>query len=282
MDQKRPDGVGKTAVFSAWTRAIEGRRIDRLFHDPFAELVLSELVGDDWQATLADRVSSAVRNEEGDRQAIDQFSYFAVRTRYFDDRLLAALAGEVRQIVILAAGMDGRAWRLDWPTGTILYELDLPNMLIFKNAMVAKSTLAPHCERRTLAVDFNDDWQTPLLQAGFDRAAPTVWIAEGLLPYLTASECDMLVSTTACLSAPGSELLVEHNSRVMDGDIGKLLREAGETTGAPWKSSRDDMGRWLAGFGWDAEVRRGYDAAAEFGREVPEIPVTWLAHARRG
>lgn len=183
-------------------------------------------------------------------------------------------------MVVLAWGLDGRAWRLEWPTGTLLYELDLPDVIDFKEAVLAGSALEPHCGRRPLRVDLGGDWPATLVHAGFDATQPTVWLIEGLLPYLTAEAGDLLLSRVNSLSAQGSEMLLEHNAKEMESEAARPVREAVEATGAAWLSARDDLRPWLAGFGWDATVVAGSDPAIGCGRDVPEIPATWLVHAK--
>jgi methyltransferase (TIGR00027 family) len=281
-ETRMPRGVGRTAIFVSWTRMQESHRSNALFHDPFAEVVISELADTPEMSQLASIVDTASGKVQVDRRAGDTFAYFAVRTRYFDDRLLAAARGGISQVTVLAAGLDGRPVRLDWPTGTRLYELDLPEMIAFKDEVLAKSGLAPRCDRRGVAADLSADWSAKLLEAGFDSGAPTIWLLEGLLPYLTPESGEVLLAKLTELSAPGSELLLEHNSKVMEGEAARPVREAVEATGAVWLSARDDLQPWLAGYGWRAEVHAGSDPAISHGREVPKIPATWLAHAVLG
>jgi methyltransferase (TIGR00027 family) len=278
-----PRGVDRTAIFVSRTRMQEGRRPDALFRDPFAEVVMSELADSPEMSQLAGIVDAASSKVQAGQHDGDKFAYFAVRTRYFDDRLLAATRRGISQVAVLAAGLDGRPVRLDWPTGTRLYELDLPDMIAFKDKVLAKSGLAPRCDRRGVAADLSADWSAKLLEAGFDPGATTIWLLEGLLQYLTPESGDALLAKLTELSAPGSELLLEHNnSEVMDGEAARPVREAVEAIGAVWLSARDDLQPWLAGYGWHAEVHAGSDPAIGHGREVPEIPATWLAHAVLG
>ncbi|MCQ4084976.1 SAM-dependent methyltransferase [Streptomyces sp. RB6PN25] len=278
-----PEGVGRTAIFISWTRLQESRRPDALFNDPFAEVALTRLADSPEMAQLAGSIDAVEDALLADWRAGDTFAYFAVRTRYFDDRLLAAVRGKgIRQVVVLAAGLDSRALRLDWPAGTRWYELDLPDMIAFKEELLDGSGLAPRCERQAVTADLGADWAPHLLGAGFDPGAPTAWLIEGLLPYLPSEAVDALLTTVTELSAPGSELLLEHNNTVMMGEAGRSAREAVEANGAAWLSARDDLEPWLAGFGWRAEVYAGSDPSIGHGRKVPELPSTWLAHAVRG
>lgn len=84
----------------------------------------------------------------------------------------------------MAAGLDARAYRLSWPAGTVVYEVDQPEVIAFKSDALARIGAEPTAERRAVGIDLRDDWSTALRDNGFDAAAPTAWIAEGLLPYL--------------------------------------------------------------------------------------------------
>ncbi len=171
-----PQGVGRTAIGVAHVRAEESRRPDRLFHDPYAE------------AFVAAAPNTLPTEHEASHDLAAWGAEWAVhatiRTRFFDDYLLAAGAAGCRQVVLLAAGLDTRALRLDWPEGTRVFELDLPDMLTFKERVLADHPSRPApapCERTTVAVDLRADWPAALTGAGFDPSQPTAWLAEGLL-----------------------------------------------------------------------------------------------------
>jgi methyltransferase (TIGR00027 family) len=135
--------------------------------------------------------------------------YIAARTLFFDEFLLAAAADGVTQAVILAAGLDARAWRLDWPAGTVVYELDQPKVLDFKTSTLEAHGITPLATHVGVPIDLRHDWPAALRAAGFNPGAPTAWAAEGLLPYLTAAAQDALFERIASLSAPGSRVAVE-------------------------------------------------------------------------
>jgi len=208
----------------------------------------------------------------------DLAAYVAVRTRYFDDHLVAAARGGIKQVVTLAAGLDGRTVRLDWPTGTKVYELDLPDMIAFKDAMLAKSQMPLRCERCSVAADLNADWETKLLDAGFDPTAPTAWLVEGLLPYLTPDAGDALIAKLTQLSASGSELLIEQLHKVTEGETGRPMREVVKSIGTTLRSARDDLPSWLAEYGWRTEMNASYDPAIGHGRIVPKSLALWIVH----
>jgi methyltransferase (TIGR00027 family) len=136
----------------------------------------------------------------------------AVRTRFFDDYFTSATAAGMRQAVILASGLDTRAYRLAWPAGTVVYEIDQPRVIEFKTSTLADLGATPTAELRTIAIDLRDDWPAALRAGGFDVDQPTAWSAEGLLPYLPSEAQDRLFDNITALSAPGSQLATEHIS----------------------------------------------------------------------
>jgi methyltransferase (TIGR00027 family) len=145
--------------------------------------------------------------------------YMASRTVFFDEFFLAATHAGVRQAVILAAGLDARVWRLPWPDGITVYELDQPKVLEFKESTLEASGAHPTAAHVNVPVDLRQDWPKALRQAGFDASAPTAWSAEGLLPFLPAAAQDLLFDRVQELSAPGSRIAVEaFGSGVLDPD----------------------------------------------------------------
>lgn len=263
-------GVGQTALFVAWVRQLESERPDALFHDPFAQVMLKVLAEDPALAEVSAVIEQTHRSAKGFPE------YFAVRTRFFDDHLQAAMDTGIRQVVTLAAGVDGRTVRLPCPAGTRWFELDLPEMTAFKEDLIARGGLTPTCERRGVAGDLTGDWRAALLDAGFDPAQPTAWLIEGLLMYLTDASGDAVLAEVARLSAPGSRLMLEHLKASMLEEEGRPVRERVEAQGASWLSARDDLGSWLAGYGWQAQVFAGADPRIGHGRTVAPLPACWV------
>jgi methyltransferase (TIGR00027 family) len=255
----------------AWGRAAESRRPDRLFDDPLAAAVVER-----GQRELAvmfgvDEDDPVTRSLVNEQVTSTMLEHIAVRTRYFDDRLLEACAAGCRQVVILAAGMDARVFRLPWPAGTRLYELDRPEVLAYKEEVVAAEGVLPRCERRIIAVDLTADWATPLRAAGFEGDQQTAWLAEGLLSYLTAEENDTLIHTVGRLSRPGSTLTlqVSHPSAISEGPLAAFVDRLA-SFGAPVRFGVDDPVAWLAGHGWRARVDNPSDVAVRYGRRMIE------------
>src|SRR5271170_8325005 len=204
--------VGTTAVMVAAARAVETERPDALIRDPYAKLLVEGAnAGVLWEAMLDPDVTAKIEalDEESAAHLHHMRGYQAVRTKFFDTYFADAVAAGIRQMVILAAGLDSRAYRLDWPAGTTVYEIDQPQVVTYKTATLESAGAAPKAIRRTVPVDLRDDWPAALSAAGFDRSQPTAWLAEGLLPYLPAEAQDRLFETLTELSAPGSQVAVE-------------------------------------------------------------------------
>lgn len=182
--------VGVTATMVAAARAVATRAERPLINDPFAE-PLVRTVGVDLLTRLAtgevnpDELNDAHDGATGSAGAMSRMAdNMAVRTKFFDEFFLDATRAGITQAVILASGLDARAYRLAWPAGTVVYEVDQPQVIDFKSRTLTELGAAPTADRRVVAVDLRDDWPTALRAAGFDPARPSAWSAEGLLGYL--------------------------------------------------------------------------------------------------
>jgi methyltransferase (TIGR00027 family) len=249
-----PAGVGRTALGVAMARARESARPDRLFDDPYAALFLAAA---GWPAP--DQYAPP-RNEA-------MAHHLVVRTRFFDDHLLEACAEGRRQVVLLAAGLDSRAFRLPWPDGTRLFEIDLPEMVAFKEPVLAREQAQPRCRRTVLSADLRGDWGAELTAAGFDPDARTVWLAEGLFVYLSAEDVAGVLTAVGALSAPGSRLCFTHS--VADSSVIRRAREtpAMAEVAALWQGGLDeDPSDWLAANGWRPDFHDRAALAASYGR----------------
>jgi methyltransferase (TIGR00027 family) len=202
--------VGATATMVAASRALASQGPDALLDDPFAE-PLVRAVG---LAPFIRLIDGEVSLDEDDpaQSGRTRAEQMTVRTRFFDDFFINATEGGIPQAVILASGLDTRAYRLRWPAGTVVYEIDQPQVIDFKTNTLANLGANPTAERRTVSIDLRDDWPTALRQQGFDVNQPTAWSAEGLLPYLPPEAQDRLFDNITALSAPGSQLATEHIS----------------------------------------------------------------------
>lgn len=192
-------GVGVTATMVALWRALASRQPGALLDDPFAEPLVRAVGLEPFVRFLNGEI--AIDNIMKER--------IAARTRFFDDFFVAAGA-DIRQSVIVAAGLDTRAYRLPWPAGMVVYEIDRPQVLDFKSKTLATFGVVPRADRRAVGVDLREDWQAALRSADFDPSQPTAWCVEGLLVYLPPGAQDRLFDTITALSAPGSRLATEH------------------------------------------------------------------------
>ncbi|HEX3287701.1 MAG TPA: class I SAM-dependent methyltransferase [Mycobacterium sp.] len=204
------------------------------------------------------------------------------RTRYFDDFLADAAGAGLRQVVILASGLDARGYRLTWPKGTMLFEIDQPAVLAFKAATLADLKAAPTADVRVVPIDLRHDWPAALRDAGFDAAKPAAWIAEGLLPFLPSDAQDRLLDNITALSADGSRLASEVATDGFDGDD---MRESIEVVTQRWRDEgfdielgelgysdeRNDVARYLESRGWQSAKTNIQQLLAEAG--LPSMPL---------
>jgi methyltransferase (TIGR00027 family) len=208
-------------------------------------------------------------------------SYQAVRTHFFDGFFSAAAAAGIRQIVILASGLDSRAYRLQWPAGTTVYELDQPKVLEYKAATLDQHGAAPGATRREVPIDLRVDWPKALRDAGFDASLPTAWLAEGLLMYLPADAQNRLFERVTELSAVGSRIAAEtvglHSAERrerMRERFGRIAAQfgvddtfdVGELTYED--PDRADVAKWLDAHCWRSTAVTSQDEMRRLGRAV--------------
>ncbi|WP_433193164.1 SAM-dependent methyltransferase [Nocardia sp. CA-107356] len=271
--------VGATALGVAAMRAAESLRPDALFHDPYAEVLVTAVGSEFWTRIVRGDVPAL---EEAAMAAMGPIiSALIARTCYFDDYFQDAAADGIRQIVILAAGLDARAYRLEWPIGTTVFELDLPKVVEFKEIALADCT--PAAERRAIAVDLRQDWPAALRDNGFDPAAPTAWLAEGLLRYLPADVQDRLFDNIVASSAPGSRIAIYRSSgSAPDVKALQETRSAGVDVtvdvGELWYSDegRSDPIDWFTAHGWTVFRAAPAEVLRSRGRDVPEAAAARL------
>lgn len=275
--------VGATAVMVALARARETAGAHPLIRDQFAEPLVStpELAG------VREQVAAwwAGPDEDDDADftvdAQNMIDYQAVRTHFFDAYFAEAAQAGIRQVVILAAGLDSRAYRLPWPDGTVVYEIDLPKVLEYKAATLAEHGATPIADRRPVPVDLRHDWPQALRDNGFDASCPTAWLAEGLLPFLPAAAQEAMFASINALSGPGSRVAVE-----LFGIDPEKRREAEErwaeqkakreargqdTSFNPFDLWFDDEGRpdcadWFGAHGWATRTTNAREEALRLGR----------------
>src|SRR5947209_9306317 len=268
--------VGATALGVAASRAAETAGPDPLIRDDFARTLVSS-AGPAW-ARLADpQLAWLDGDEHGRRVHRIGIDYQAVRTHFFDEYFADAISAGIRQVVILAAGLDSRAYRLNWPGGTAVYEIDQPKVLEYKTGTLARHGAVPAASRRPVPVDLRDDWPAALTAAGFDRTQPTAWLAEGLLPYLPSDAQDRLFEMFTALSAPGSQVAIEAfgmNSRSNSQRWLRMRERLGLDVNVQaltyHEPDRTDPVEWLADHGWQVNSVNNRDEMARLGRPVPD------------
>lgn len=273
MTEQPLAGVGKTALGMAYVRARESARPNHLFDDPYAS------------AFVAASPDTFEERREPDDDRTDVGAAFAmhaiIRTRYYDDYLLAA---NLRQVVLLAAGLDTRAFRLPWPDGTHVFEVDFPEVLAFKQNVLDARAAAPRCHRTTVAADLRDDWVTALVEAGFDAARPTAWLVEGVLIYLDHDAADRLLTSIDSTSAPGSQVAFEASVGATDDIVARARTVPSMRKYASlWRGGLDgDPADWLRTHGWAPTVDTLSDLAARYGRPLRIESTSRLLTAARG
>lgn len=268
-------GVGLTALLVAAARAIETHRDDSLARDVYAEhFVRAAPASAHWPVHLA-QVPDGDANPLWGRFA----RYFGLRTRVLDDFLLqSAHEGGVRQVVLFGAGLDARAFRLDWPPGCVIYEIDREGVLAFKHRVLGGLSATPRAARVPIPIDLRADWAGALTDAGFDPAAPSVWLAEGLLFYLPRTAETYLIDMVDRMSAAGSSLAYEVK---LERDLlayrdSPLYRATKRQIGIDLLTlfdgePRPDSAGDLAGRGWSTSVHTPFDFTRHHGRgPLPE------------
>jgi methyltransferase (TIGR00027 family) len=264
--------VGSTALFVATARALEAQKPDPLAVDPYAEVFCRAVGG-----RAADVLDGKVPDHE--LLTVDWGQHFvnfqAARTKYFDDYFRRAADAGARQVVILAAGLDSRAYRLPWPAGTTIFELDRPQVLDFKREVLAGQGVQPRAERREVAVDLREDWPQALRDNDFDAAKPSAWIAEGLLIYLPAAAQEQLFTGIDSLSCRGSHVAVEDGAPLAEDDFeAKLEEERADADRRAffqlvYNEQHAPATEWFGSRGWTAVGTPLADYLREVGRPVP-------------
>jgi methyltransferase (TIGR00027 family) len=268
--------VGATALFVATARALEAQKPDPLAVDPFAEQFCRAVGGP--AADILD--GNAPEHPLATSDFGEHFVNFqGARTRYFDDYFQRAADAGVRQVVLLAAGLDSRGYRLPWPDGTTIFELDRPQVLDFKREVLDGQNARPRADRREIAVDLREDWPQALRDKGFDESQPSAWIAEGLLIYLPAEVQEQLFTGIDSLTAPGSHVAVEDGAPLGQGEFEAMREEERAAMAAGteqraffqliYNEQHAPAAEWFAQHGWNAVGTPLADLLREAGRPVP-------------
>ncbi len=294
------ESVGATALGVAAARAAETESNNPLIEDPFARIFVEAAGRGMWSLYLDPALTADLGPElQAQRQAMTDF--MAVRTAFFDEFFLDAANSGVKQVVILAAGLDSRAWRLPWPDGVTVYELDQPRVLEFKSATLQQHGAAPRSKLVNVAVDLRHDWPTALQAAGFDAAQPSAWSAEGLLRYLPAQAQDLLFERIHALSPASSWVAANAPSReAIDPDRLRRQRDQMQRfhaaaahlvdTDLPdvdalwYQEERTDLADWLHNHGWAVSAATMGEMLTRYGRTTSDedsTPPTVFVSAQR-
>jgi methyltransferase (TIGR00027 family) len=276
--------VGATATMVAAARAVATKADNPIINDQYAE-PLVKAVGVDFLTRWAsgDLNAAEVDSKDSSWKLQQMPDAMAARTRFFDAFFQDATQAGIRQAVILASGLDARAYRLEWPADMTVFEVDQPEVIAFKTETLSELGASPTTDRRTVAIDLRNDWPAALAEAGFDRSRPTAWIAEGLLGYLPPDAQDRLLDNIAALSADGSRLATEAIPDMPEVDQDKareLMQQATEQWRAHgfdlnfeelgYQGDRADVAEYMDGLGWRSIGRPMSALLAEHG--LPPFP----------
>ena len=255
-----------------------------LINDPFAEPLVRAVGVDFFTRIATGELDPTQVDDNGDFGMKRMGDMMGLRTRFFDDFFIAAANEGIRQAVILASGLDARAYRLPWPTGTIVFEIDQSRVIEFKTATLAELGATPTADRRAIPIDLRDDWPAALRAAGLDPTKPTAWSAEGLMPFLPPDAQDRLLDNITALSPAGSQLATENLKGASDG-VEKMAgrmravtdqwREHGfdiEMTDLWYPGDRNDVVEYLSTHGWATAATSVPDLAATHGLSLPPAP----------
>jgi methyltransferase (TIGR00027 family) len=277
-----------------------------LISDPFARVFLDAAGDGMWNWFAGRDLPAEIVEAEPDLVARmgGMVDYMAARTAFFDTFFLDAAGAGIRQVVLLAAGLDSRSWRLPWPDGVTVYELDQPRVLDFKASTLRETGARPTCKLVDVPVDLRHDWPAALRKAGFDASAPSAWSAEGLLPFLPEAAQELLFERVQALGAPGSRIAVEapgpdfldENAQADQRDnmqrvrdlMAKLEpeRDIPDVQDLWYFEEREDVGNWLGRHGWDVTVTPAEELMAGYGRRPAQdiedaAPKTLFVAAQR-
>lgn len=263
--------VGQTALFVAASRALEAQKPDPLAVDRHAE-AFCRAAGSEW--------TTAVDGTDPEHPLHTEFgehfvNFQGARTKYFDEYFTRAIDAGVQQVVLVAAGLDSRAYRLPWVDGTVVYELDQPRVLQFKRDTMARLGETPTAERREVAIDLREDWPRALQEAGFDPSRPSAWIAEGLLIYLPATAQEQLFAGIDALAAPGSFVGIEE-AMPMPAEVFEAKRAEAVASGEEnafftlvYNQQHAPAEQWFGEHGWDAATTPLHECLTRARRPVP-------------
>jgi len=269
----KPDvDLSATAHWIAAIRARENERQDALFHDPWAAM----LAGEKGMAWIKERTEESVIP-------------ILLRTRYFDDFLQRIVhQDKIHQIVLMAAGMDTRAFRLEWPEGTQFFELEQSQVLHYKEEILQSAGAFPACQRTTIEVDLCGSWEEKLTKTGFDPHERSGWLLEGFLFYLPERTIAELLDRVSALASQGSRVGFDIVNRItLTHPLTLHWIQMQAKSGAPWLGTMDDPVGVLNALGWTARLTQAGQEDANHGRwpfpvfptTMPDLPHNWFVTA---
>ena len=261
VDKRWQPSLAATARWTAAARSEESTWADGLFNDPWA----AELAGEEGQRWLSQMTGRTFGTAP-----------IIIRTCYFDDFLQDAVVERgLRQVVLLAAGLDTRAYRLTWPEGTRFFELDQSEVLDYKGQVLKNAGAEPACQRTIVAVDLAEPWSDALLAAGFDPHLPTAWLLEGFLYYIFPEQITPILDAVSHLSAAGSRLGFDIiNEQTLLSPITHSWIDMQARQGAPWIGWLDDPVGFLEKRGWEVVLTQPGAEDANYGRwKLPVLPL---------
>lgn len=275
--------VGATATMVAAGRAAATADPDPLIDDPYADPLVRAVGIEFFTKMLDGELDLSLLPDGSPERAQAMIDGMAVRTKFFDDCCTAAVAAgppAIRQVVILASGLDARAYRLPWPADTVVFEIDQPKVIEFKTQTLSALGAQPTARHRPVPIDLRDDWPAALRAAGFDESRPTVWLAEGLLVYLPPEAQDRLFDQITAMSAPSSTIATEFAPGIVDFDPDKVraltqpIRELGLDIDMPalvYAGERTPVMDYLRGQGWDVTDVSRRELFTRYGRTLPDV-----------
>jgi methyltransferase (TIGR00027 family) len=291
--------LGATALGVAAYRAAETVQPNPLIHDDVASILVRGVGVPGWQRlACADMSWLDEDDDRGRRMMVSLREFIAARTLFFDRFCANAVAAGICQVVIMAAGLDARAFRLTCLRQCTVYEIDQPDVLTFKLSTLAARHVEPIAMLEPVCVDLREDWGAALIERGFQTWTPTAWLVEGLLPYVPSAAQRRLVSDVTALSAPGSRLAAEAYPsatthlgpermaawRKNNAKIRERLGVGVDVTTLTQQDDPTDVAALLAEHRWAVTTLDSCDEMARVGRPVPAdlaeaIPVAALISA---
>ncbi|HZF89900.1 SAM-dependent methyltransferase [Streptomyces sp.] len=271
------DAVERTALLTAALRAAESSRDDRLYNDPYA----ARLAGDAGPELLAE-IREATFPKDAPRTLPSTPDYNAIRTRFFDEFLQrAARDPRTDQIVLAPAGMDSRAYRLDWPSGIRYFEVDRPAVLAYKEQRLRG--IPPRVDHHSVAVDLTSpDWEAELIAAGYDPGRPSTWLLEGLLYYIPDEDAHRVIERVGKIMSPGSRIAADIvNAAALTLPDMRGLLDVFAGWGCPWLFGTDEPEELFAAHGFTVEAAQPGDPEADYGRWPDPVPDRSVTGVRR-